>query len=381
MKILLFTEASSAGVGRHVIDLAEGLNFRDNECHLLYGIARMDRRFALRVAQLPQAIALPVQKNPSWSDLRILLRLRRYIKLHGPFEILHAHSTKAGLLLRLAAIGCRGSVLYTPHAPLTMNPRLPAAVRILLAFFEVVLALLTTRLIAVSLEEADHLTTCGVPPQKISVVSNGIEERTPPAPGKAQVLGSVRIGFLGRLSSQKNVGLLLDAFASAFRKEDSASLVIGGTGPELGILQAKAEALAIGNRVTWLGACTADAINEFDIFAIPSAYEGMPYVLLEALSAGIPVVATAVGGVRSVVSDGVEGFVVQPGATIQFAAALRKLATNEALRKSFGRQAAIRASQFPLSRMIAETVSVYQESICTVKRATVGVRTSAAAGD
>lgn len=381
MKILLFTEASSAGVGRHVVDLAEGLIAAHHQCHVLYGTERMDDRFALRVARLPLTALLRVQKNPGLSDLPILLRLRQYIQQHGPFDILHAHSTKAGLLLRLAALGCKGAVFYTPHAPLTMNPRLPLPIRYSLALLELVLTTITSKLIAVSREEADHLKKFLVPGRKISVIPNGIEEAASPVPKSQRYSAPVCIGFLGRLSAQKNVLMLLEAFALAFKPHDQVSLAIGGTGPELQTLQAGAESLGIATRVNWLGDCTAAALNNFDIFALPSAYEGMPYVLLEALSAGLPLVATAVGGVRSVISDGVEGFVVDPGATLQFARALRKLAWNQQLRDDMGRRAVEKAAGFTLNRMVAETVSVYQRVLSTPRRSRIPVRTSPVAAD
>ncbi len=381
MRILLFTEASSAGVGRHVVDLAEGLIAANHECHVLYGTERMDDRFALRVARLPLTALLRVQKTPGLSDLPILLRLRQYIQQHGPFDILHAHSTKAGLLLRIAALGCKGAVFYTPHAPLTMNPRLPSLVRCLLALLELALATVTSRLIAVSREEADHLKKFLVPGSKISVIPNGIEEAAIPVPKSQRSSAPVCIGFLGRLSSQKNVLMLLEAFALAFKPHDKVCLAIGGTGPELQALQARAESLGIASRVNWLGNCTATALNHFDIFALPSAYEGMPYVMLEALSAGLPLVATSVGGVRSVISDGVEGFVVAPGATLQFAEALRKLALNQQLRQDMGHRAAAKAAGFTLNRMIAETASVYQQVLGTPRRSRIPVRTSPVAAD
>lgn len=174
MKILLFTEACAAGVGRHVMDLAEGLTAEGNECHVIYSCARMDDAFNSRISQFAKSHELPFRKHPHWSDLRLTKRLRNYAKKHGPFDILHGHSTKAGLLIRLAAFGLPGAVIYTPHAPLTMNRSLPLLARMALAFAELVLASLTWKIIAVSKEEGRHIQAWGVPKNKISVVPNGI---------------------------------------------------------------------------------------------------------------------------------------------------------------------------------------------------------------
>ena len=362
MKILLFTEACAAGVGRHVMDLAEGLSASGHQCHIVYSCSRIDESFAARVADFPHAYELRFQRDPHPSDLSLSIKLHRYIRERGPFDILHAHSTKAGLILRLAAIGLPGAVVYTPHAPMTMNPHLHLPVRLAVAATEVALSSLTWRVIAVSEEESAHLTRWGVPASKISVVPNGIENSASGTSAR-RCDGPVNIGFLGRLGKQKNAALLLQAFADAFTRNHSAVLTIGGTGPEEEALRCRSHELGIADRVRWLGPCSADAMRGFDIFALPSSYEGMPYVLLEALRAGVPVAATAVGGVGSVIANGVQGFVVDPGNRKSLAQALRKLALDPILRKRMSEAAIVKAKEFSLERMISGTVAVYSNAL------------------
>ena len=381
MKILLLTEASAAGVGRHVIDLAEALTAGGHQCHILYGSKRMDQRFATRVKQFQNLLSIAISKNPSPSDFRVALQIHRYIRKHGPFDILHAHSTKAGLLLRLAAIGCPGAVIYTPHAPLTMNPALPSGVRALLGWSERALSFLTNRVIAVSYEEAQHLGECGLPKRKVSVVPNGIAHSSPPPTSKTDHSASVCIGFLGRLSPQKNAGLLIAAFALVLKSHPAVSLIIAGTGPDQAALRTQADRLGLADRVTWLDGTDGNAMKSFDIFALPSCYEGMPYVLLEALAAGLPVVATAVGGVRSVIQHGKEGFVTAPGNVEQFALALRTLVGDRHLRRRCSEFAQAKAAEFTLSRMAEETVAVYRHAIGRAKQVPLVVRTSRVSAD
>lgn len=172
------------------------------------------------------------------------------------------------------------------------------------------------------------------------------------------------IGFLGRLSKQKNAGMLLDAFADAFPVSDSDTrLAIAGSGPEEPALRKRSAELKIGDRVQWCGASNASIMSSFDLFALPSSYEGMPYVLLEALRAKLPVIATAVGGVRSVIDHGVQGFIVAPGDRAAFALALRTLASDSALRERMSQAATERVSEFTLSRMVAETLGVYRSAL------------------
>ena len=381
MKILLLTEASAAGVGRHVIDLGEALTAAGHQCCILYGSKRMDQRFATRVRQFQNSRSIAITKNPSPSDLGVARQIRGYIQKHGPFDILHAHSTKAGLLLRLAAIGCPGAVIYTPHAPLTMNPALPRLVRVVIAQSERALCSLTDRVIAVSHEEAQHLRECGLPKRKVSVVPNGIAQSGPPPTPKPDNSASVCIGFLGRLSPQKNAGLLIAAFALVLKSHPAVSLIIAGTGPDLTALRIQVVRLGVADRVTWLDGADGNAMRTFDIFALPSSYEGMPYVLLEALAAGLPIVATAVGGVRSVIEHGKEGLVTAPGDVEQFAMALSALVADRPLRARCSEFAQAKAAGFTLSRMAKETVAVYRQAIGRAKQLPLDMRTSSVPAD
>ena len=180
MKILLLAEACGAGVGRHVIDLAHGLSAADHEVHLIYSTLRIDRAFvkgfnSLRAAHAGiRCTAVPMRRGPHPSDLVCGWRLRKYVRRHGPFDAIHAHSTKAGLLARTALAGLPGARIYTPHAPLTMNPDLKQWARSLLARYERSLARFTRSIIAVSPEELSHLQACGIPEEKLVLVPNGI---------------------------------------------------------------------------------------------------------------------------------------------------------------------------------------------------------------
>jgi len=100
----------------------------------------------------------------------------------------------------------------------------------------------------------------------------------------------------------------------------------------------------------------------FDVFCLPSRYEGMPYVLLEALAAGLPIVATHVGGVATSVKEGLNGFIVNPREESQLAQALVALATDASLLNRFSEVSASNASRFCAGRMVEETLAVYQHA-------------------
>jgi glycosyltransferase involved in cell wall biosynthesis len=117
-KVLIVVEASGGGSGRHVVELTDGLLGSGCEVHVIYSRLRADRAFLNGLAALigVRTHQVPMRREPHWSDIACLWQIRRYIREAGEFEIIHAHSSKAGPLARLAAIGTDAARVYTPHA-------------------------------------------------------------------------------------------------------------------------------------------------------------------------------------------------------------------------------------------------------------------------
>lgn len=122
------------------------------------------------------------------------------------------------------------------------------------------------------------------------------------------------VAYCGRLSGEKRLGILLEAFAEVVRRRPSAHLLIGGDGPEMASLREKATSLGLSN-VRFLGMLSRNNVRELlscaDVFVLPSSYEGLPNAVLEALACGVPVVAADVGGVREILSGELEPFVLK----------------------------------------------------------------------
>jgi hypothetical protein len=108
MRVLHIVEATSAGVGKHVLGLCEGLAKRGVEVHLIYSPLRMDSLFQTGMERLREAgvklSSFPMRREPHISDVGALRYLRTYVIRHGPFVLIHAHSSKAGGLARLLRI-------------------------------------------------------------------------------------------------------------------------------------------------------------------------------------------------------------------------------------------------------------------------------------
>src|SRR5690606_29393466 len=153
----------------------------------------------------------------------------------------------------------------------------------------------------------------------IAVIPNGIapphlRESTAVRDDLGLTADAIVVGFVGRLFAQKAPHVLLKAFSQCADRHPRAILAIVGDGPLRQSLEDLAIQLEISDRVRWLGAQNGQqSMPAFDVFVLSSHYEGMPYVLLEAAHAGLPIIATNVSGVSSIVRDQENGFVVPPG--------------------------------------------------------------------
>jgi glycosyltransferase involved in cell wall biosynthesis len=151
----------------------------------------------------------------------------------------------------------------------------------------------------------------GLPAGRVTAIANGVPRVGPPAPAgaaPARVSPGPVIGGVGRLTTQKGFDLLVAALPSL----PETSLVLVGDGPERAALEAQAARLGVSERmhVTGWTDRARDWLPTFDVFALPSRHEGMPLSILEAMHAGLPVVAADVGSVAEAVVDGVTGRVV-----------------------------------------------------------------------
>ncbi|MCP3905916.1 MAG: glycosyltransferase family 4 protein [Planctomycetes bacterium] len=369
MRVLHIVEASNTGVGRHVVDLAAGLLGHDCRVDLVYSTRRMDDVFAERLRSLPElhATAIDMQRRPAIADATVVRRVRALARQRGPFDIVHGHSSKGGAIARLAAGGRGPAVVYTPNGVFTMNPELSSLARRAVGAIERRLARRTDAVIAVSPVERDHLRDLGVADRLLHVIPNGIPARAwEPRETARRNFGigpdEIVVGFLGRLSPQKNPELLVDAFARLASRCPEATLAVVGDGPRADACRDLVGAAKLDGRVRWLGFQTAEAaMPAFDVFAMPSRYEGMPYVLMEALCLGLPIVATDVGGTRLAVVDGENGRVVAPGDPAALADALASVLLDPAHRQQLGAASRKLSERFTVAEMVRRTLALYRE--------------------
>ena len=368
MRILHVVEAASTGVARHILDLSEGAVRAGHAPVVIYSPLREDNLFHAGRARLKDVSfhAVPMRRAPGPWDIPATLQVRRLVAQTGPYDMIHGHSSKGGMLARLAKICNDSAIVYTPHAISTQDPMNGGAKSLVYRAGEKALARLTDRIIAVSSAECEHIVGLGIARAKLVVIPNGVAPAAGPTRQEARAaLGlaedALAIGFVGRLSRQKAIDVLIAAFAPVAKANVKARLMVIGEGEEGAAARRQAERLGCSQQVTWLGAVDAlPRYPAFDLFAQPSRYEGFSYAVLEAASRGVAVLTTDVGGSREAITDGVSGLIVPPDAPDAFVAALAALAADPQRLARMGRaaregMAAVDGRQ----RMVDATLALY----------------------
>jgi len=279
-------------------------------------------------------------------------------------------------------VGLGPKQVYTPNAFLSLDPKLSCISRWLIAFGESHLAQLSDAIIAVSDQDYQHARKIGITRQRLHLIPNGIRLRDPGAQSSSREAlrhawnipsDHICIGYVGRLVRQKAPELLLQALALIQKTSEPVVLAIVGYGPLSESLRRLAQELQIEQHVRWVGEfASREAMMAFDIFALPSRYEGFPYVLLEAMAAGLPVIATNVGGVEMAISNGRNGFIVPVGSYRDFTERIQTLLGDANLRFRMKQEALKRAERFTADEMVRATEALYMEILGAARETTDG---------
>lgn len=260
-------------------------------------------------------------------------------------DVVHTHNTDpfiSGGLARLL-VPRRITHVHTDHAR-----SFPDATRYYVA--EHVLSWFTHAVVGVSEHTTENLRQYEkISPRKLVTIPNGIDPSPydHPAPReeiRAELgvpLDVPLMGLAARLTDQKGVDVLLRALPSVVERVPDAQLVIAGDGPEKEPLEALAREVGVDDSVSFLGPRTdfVDLITGLDVYALPSRWEGLPMVILEAMAARVAIVAASVGGVPRAVVDGTSGLLVPSEDEVALADALVRALLDPTLRRDLAREA------------------------------------------
>lgn len=367
------------GPALHVTYLAEGLAERGYETTLVAGdVARGEASMAFvadsRGVSVVRAPGLSREVSPL-HDVVAALRLARLIRRERP-DILHTHTAKAGAVGRLAAaLSGRARpriVLHTFHGHVLSG----YFGRVGTAFFravETALARASDALVAVSPQVRDDLVAIGVAPaSRFAVVRLGIDleprVRTTGDPAEGRRLlgippGRFVVGWFGRMTAVKRVDDLVDMLARLRERGVDACLLLVGDGGDRERAEQRAYEQGLARHCFFLGyqEDVAPWYAVADAVVLTSANEGTPVTIIEALAAGRPVVATDVGGVRDVVRDGVDGYLVPVGDADAMAARLAEIAADPGLAARLGETGRARVRErYAVSRLVEDVDLLYR---------------------
>jgi glycosyltransferase involved in cell wall biosynthesis len=356
MRVLyLVTRADLGGAQVHILDLIQGLR---SEVDAAVGVGETGY-FTERLARLgvPYYV-LPNLVHPiaPIRDSRALGETVRLIRNLKP-DVVHAHTSKAGVIGRLAARMAGVASVFTAHT-WCFAEGTSWKWRVLGVPAECVAGSLSSAIINVSQANRDLALRYWVAdPRKVVTIWNGIPDSAHRArPGDEST--TPVIAMVARFVEQKNQGLLLRAIA---RLQGRARVVFAGDGPLLPAAEREARELGVASQVEFLGRRSdiAEILSRAHVFALPTNWEGFPLSILEAMRAGLPVVASDAGGVAESIVDGVTGYLVPRSDDDLFVDRLSALVADPALRARLGLAGRERyQSTFTLDQMLWKTLAV-----------------------
>lgn len=288
--------------------------------------------------------------------LRLLRRVHRA-------DVVHAHSSKAGFLVRSAALvtGRTDRCVFTPHAWSFLA--FPGWKRSVLVAAERLAARWCRIIVAVSDDErAAGLDRRVGSVHQYRLVPNGVDlSRFEARPGERRQPD--RILVISRLSPQKRPALVLAAFGALHRTRPSVTLALAGDGPLRPSIEAMAAADGLSSAVELLGHIDDVAVElaRASCLLLASSYEGCPLSVLEAMAAGVPVVATRAPGTTGLIEDGVTGFLVDDDPAAIAVTLGRVLSGGAAIRTVVDRARAVAHREFSRERMAGDLVLLYRD--------------------
>ena len=372
LKILHVLRAPLGGLFRHVTDVAQGQIERGHSVGLIVDSATGGERADAFLAELAPHLALGLQRvaiarELGPSDIGALRAISQRIKALAP-DVLHGHGAKGAALARLVMSAPNAIRVYTPHGGSLVYR--PGTIRG--GFYRTLEWLLKWRTDLFLFESAYvaalFRSEIGRPHGIVRVVRNGVGD-SEFAPIRAAP-DATDIVCVGELRPVKAIDVLIEALAVLRRDGRRVTATIAGDGPQAGELKALAERRRIADQVRFIGHCPArTAFAMGRMLVMPSRAESLPYVVLEAAAAGMPIIATRVGGIPEifgpeaahlVAPDDTAALIVAIGAALDDPEQYRRIA--QAV------QARVR-SEFSRAAMVEGGLAAYREALAMRKLA------------
>ena len=343
LRILHAVRAPVGGIFRHILDLANGQADRGHHVGILTDSLTGGERAAAALEKIAPRLKLgshrlAIRRDPGPADILVWTQFTRLIRQLNP-DVLHGHGAKAGAFVRLRRRAPNVIRVYTPHGGSLHFP-LNTIKGAIYSRLERALMNKTELFLFESVFARDTFQrTIGTPQGLVRCVFNGVtaDEFDPIARGE----DASDVVYVGEFRHIKGADLLVDAVARLHADGKPVTLTLTGDGEEVDALKAQVEKLGIGHSVRFIGHVKARyGFSKGALLVVPSRGDSMPYVVIEAAAAGIPIVAANVGGIPEIfgahtdalfapntvgaIADAIESAMEDPAAAQARARALRE---------------------------------------------------------
>lgn len=368
MKILLVLRAPTGGLWRHAVDLAETLAQREHEVGLAIDGGFSDSQTERGLARLEPLLSLgiyklPIARQPGLADISAAWKIRKLAAKLG-VDVVHGHGAKGGTYARMASVLAKNRIsTYTPHGGV-LNYRVGYFDGDMLRKVETLMLFMIDS-IAFESEFARHtyFETIGMPRCNWRVIHNGLgPDDFAPLPEPDERFD---FAFVGELRSVKGVPVLLKALSQITRPDGTpATMVLAGGGPEVPSAHALCTELNLCDRVKFVGVQPArEVFAKSDCVVMPSLYESLPYVILEAAATGKQVIATDVGGVNEIFGPYADRLIRANDVEALKAAMTRFLEDPETGGREGEELKAFVAERFNVARMTDNVEALYRSTL------------------
>ncbi len=350
------------GASIHVRDMARAMLDRGHDVMVFIGGEGAVTEQLARAGVPYRPLAHLRREVRPWRDLRALQELIAALGAFGP-RLVSTHTAKAGWLGRAACARLGIPAIHTPHG-WPVARRLPGPGALLFTAAERMAARWARAVVCVCEEERRVALAHGfAAPSQVRVVYNGVRDVPEDLRARPEA-EPVRLVSVARFEAPKDHATLLDALARLQSLDWQLDLV--GEGPLEAAIRARAARLGVEARVRFLGYLpdTAAALARAQAFVLSSRSEAFPRSVLEAMRAGLPVVASAVGGLAEAVDNKVNGVLVPRDDAVALSAALNELIRDPRRRNQMGAAGRlIYERRFRLERMVESTTAIYESTL------------------
>lgn len=367
MRIVHVVRAPAGGVLRHICDLARGQTVLGHEVGVVCDriangaieeerLEALDREIALGVTRIS------IGRGIGFSDVSAGLGVHRAVKALAP-DVVHGHGAKGGAFARIPALfGANTARLYSPHGGSLHYAKGSAEGRFYFGI-ERMLERVTGAIVFVSeYERTAYREKIGEPRCATRLIYNGLGESefepTATANDAADVL------FVGHMRDLKGVDVLIEALALVSRHDPALSALLVGAGEDRHAYEERVRALGLSDRIRFADPMPARAaFARGRLMVVPSRAESLPYIVLEAAAAGMPLIASNVGGIPEILGRNAEELVPPGDAETLAGALMRDLADMASAYARAERRRRSIMNRFSQARMTEEIVNLYEETL------------------